>query len=341
MAEQSEEHDCCFLVAGKLGVGKSMFTLHCVEEIDRIKNTETPINNICNDLPPFFTALKRNHDEKTKGTIVLDEGRDLAGINAIKGINKAMIKAFEVMRKDGFITFICFSNPMRMQSYFQEDRIKGLFFIKKRGTVAFFNYNQLLGIREKFDKAKTKSLSLFNQFKPRFLDSFSDYKGKLREAYNKQKDQGIGDVLGSIAEEFGIEEQTDKNYLTISETARYLKVAANTVNDWCNIGLRGIKLPFEWKGHLKMVKREDADKWQQMRVETKGLQYKMRSIALKMGDALVNMDKYKQTLNQEKKNLKQNPDTELDSETKSLKNNSYNAFIEPITIVEANPDTDS
>ncbi len=227
--EQENENDSCFLVCGKEGRGKSTFIQDCVEYIDKVKGTETPIKNIAMDIPNLINALQTN---KPKSTIVLDEGIKLASINIFDRLSRGLTEAFVVMRKKSFLTFIAFTNPSKIQSYFREDRIKGLFFIKKRGVVYFYPAHELTHIIPELVRKKKTSIDAFSEFEPRFTAKFPKYEGRLKEEYDVLKDENIDLTLNRLKNIYG-----EPNTFTLSQACKLLDAKPEYIKKFINVGL--------------------------------------------------------------------------------------------------------
>lgn len=237
--EQENENDSCFLVCGKEGRGKSTFIQDCLEYIDKVKGTETPIKNIAMDIPQFISALESN---EAKSTIVLDEGIKLASINIFDRLSRALTEVFVVMRKKSFLTFIAFTNPSKIQSYFREDRIKGLFFIKKRGSVAFYPAHQLTHLIPELVRKKRTSIDAFSEFEPRFTARFPKYEGKLKEEYDFIKDENIELTLNRLKSTFG-----EPKAYSLAQASRLLDCTDKYLKKYVDVGLLKVKPSFTGK----------------------------------------------------------------------------------------------
>jgi fumarylacetoacetate (FAA) hydrolase family protein len=100
------------------------------------------------------------------------------------------------------ISFICFTNPLRIHTYFREDRVKGIFFIERRGKLSYYSAGQLIEILQIATKKKMKAISEFLRFPPRFTDTFPKYDGRLKALYDAQKDKGIDDFVTALGEKY-------------------------------------------------------------------------------------------------------------------------------------------
>lgn len=256
--EQDNENDSVFLIGGQEGIGKSTFLLHCIDTVDELKGRQTNIENVCRTLKELIVTLRHVLDEEQAA---LDEGSELASDNQYMGVVKAVKKSFTVMRAKKLIIYICFTNPLKIHTYFREDRIKGAFFITKRGQVYFYSRTQLQIIMEKIKKYKSSIRSISTITKilpPLFIDTFPDYKGRLLEKYKKRKKENISDILDELYNEFGVDEKV----YSLTQASKFLKVDDNLLRGYLKEDSADTNplhvLPFEW--NLTKTKRRIREK---------------------------------------------------------------------------------
>jgi hypothetical protein len=67
------------------------------------------------------------------------------------------------MRERGFISFICYPNPLKVSIYFREDRVRGVFFIVRPGCAYYYanspentHFADILDSWDKFNKTKSR-----------------------------------------------------------------------------------------------------------------------------------------------------------------------------------------
>ena len=194
--KMQEEKDCVFLVLGHEGQGKSTLSLDLIDIYERIKNTRVSIDMVCFDLPELAKGLSK---AKKGDIILLDEGSELSSMNTNKKDVVNITRAYTVMRKKCMLSIICFTNPSKLITYFRNDRVKGVFFIKRRGIVYFYERKRFNWIMEELMTKKHKSIERFSKYNPTFRAEFPKYTGHLLEEYNVKKDKGIDSVLDDLS----------------------------------------------------------------------------------------------------------------------------------------------
>ena len=220
--EQQREHDSCFLISGIEGVGKSTFLLWVIEYYCQRKHQTPTLEGMASTLSGFIHKLKMPQESM----ICLDEGSELASDRQLEGLSKAIRTAFTVMRAKKFLSFICFTNPMKVNTYFKEDRVKGLFFIPSRGTAYWYKQSTIVNvIMPQIKKMDNKSLVHFSQFKPDLKFSFPKYNGVLWEEYQKLKMDNIDSVLEELQEEYG----TGEVLYSLVKASKFLRVTPITL----------------------------------------------------------------------------------------------------------------
>lgn len=215
-----EELDSIFLVCGEEGSGKSTFILDCIEIYEQITKQELNINYLARNLKELIVMLKIS---KSKGFLALDEGSELASDRQWEGIMKGLKKGFTVMRQKAMIVLLSYPNPFKINTYFREDRAKGLFFTYKRKYVYFFTRTAFQDIQRDM-RMRNKGVKSIGDFikqygnKATLIDTFPDYEGHLLKEYKKRKTQNIDDTLQELYEEFGV----DEKLFSLSQACKYL-----------------------------------------------------------------------------------------------------------------------
>ena len=123
IAKQQDFHDTTMLMCGIEGSGKSTLCLDFYQEFCRVKDISETMLNVSFSLKGFIHTL---YNSNKKDFLFLDEGGELQSDRQLEGISKALRSAYTVMRKKSLITLICFTNPLRVNTYFKEDRVKGM-----------------------------------------------------------------------------------------------------------------------------------------------------------------------------------------------------------------------
>lgn len=257
---QTKEKDAIFLYCGEEGSGKSSLMLTNVDYIDSLKGYDTPISHITRTLKEIAIILRMSRNEDQ---VALDEGSELASDNQYDAIVKSIKKAFTVMRQKKLIVHICFTNPNRIHTYFREDRVKGIFFIKKRGVIYFYTRIRFQGIMNQIKKYESgiKSISTFTNHAPSLIDTFPKYEGKLLKEYLKRKNENIQDILDELYDDFGVNDRM----LSMNQACKYLSVNDDILRKYLKYDEDSEDpnriIPVLWNlAHTKMkLKQEDLD----------------------------------------------------------------------------------
>jgi hypothetical protein len=186
---QEKDIDSVYVVIGRPGMGKSMFVLWLM---DWLKAEQKHIALEKADVGKCLKATA------VKGAFQFDEAID--GLNSKEGMSKfnvQMEKLFEINRGKLMISFIVLPRLKLLSPLFREDRLIGLFEVKKRGSVLYYD-------RKEIDKINFYMQTHNNKFgggRPVFVDTYKDYTGRLREEYKARKAKRI-----LTAEDFFIEQ---------------------------------------------------------------------------------------------------------------------------------------
>lgn len=250
---QRKEFDSVYLIGGEEGKGKSTFVLDCVQIIEELKGEEVPIENITRTLKEMIVRMRHLKDAEL---LALDEGGELSSDLQYEGIVKAVKKMFIVMRQKSFIVFICFTNPLKVNTYFREDRVKGVFLITHRGRVLFYTRKTFMLIMERIKilRGGVRSISNLTRVgvRPDLIDTFPRYEGHLKKDYDKRKKENISKIFEDLNDEFGLDE---KRY-SLEKAAKLLMISPEILKTYLKEegvdNPRGV-LPFEW--NLTKTKR--------------------------------------------------------------------------------------
>lgn len=236
------EQDNCYLITGVEGKGKSTLELWMMQIwYEEFLKKPCPGEFITDDLPPFIRALRAAQEGDG---IALDEGGELASTNTFDTMVKDMVKAFKVMRAKKFMTLICFTNPMHINRYWREDRVRGVFYIPRVGTAYYypkeFYIKKVLNMVGKGDQSK--SIEMLKAIPAPLQFKFPKYKGKLLELYKQNKMENIDNVLSDLDVKYGA---GVKPY-TMTAAARKVGLSLPTMIEYVKAGrCKGfeIKLP--------------------------------------------------------------------------------------------------
>ena len=186
MRKQKENFDSVFIICGKERVGKSTLMLHLLDYVGG------DISCIGLDRVEFVNALVQS---KKSGVVCFDEAGDgLLSRDAMSTFNKDLVKAFMVIGGRRLITFFVLPSFFMLDKYFREYRVRGLFFVYRRGKFNYFSPNGISKIINKGDK-----------YIPVYIkdsDSFPDYKGKLLEPYLELKEKKIHSTIEELQKKY-------------------------------------------------------------------------------------------------------------------------------------------
>lgn len=227
--EQSNGNDTMFLYFGREGKGKSTLLLDNIDEIDNLQGKVTPITHVGMNISGLVDALDNSN---VGDQVALDEGKELDSTRSMERVSKDITMGYTVIRKKCLITHIAFTNPAKLQSYFSVDRVKGVFLIRKRGEAWFYNASYFSFILEEIRKMKTKSINTFFKYTPKFKDSFPVYTGRLKDDYERMKDENVQDVITWLRERHG----SKVRRYSLRKAAEYLKVSTGYVTKMIRTG---------------------------------------------------------------------------------------------------------
>jgi energy-coupling factor transporter ATP-binding protein EcfA2 len=218
----AQELDSIFLVCGEEGSGKSNFLLMATQILEEEKGEQIQIDQVTRTLKELIVRLKYTKD---KGFIGLDEGSELSSDRQFESIMKGLKKAFTIMRQKALIVLLSYPNPFKINTYFREDRAKGVFFITRRKYVHFFTRKDFQEIQREMKRynAGVKSIGDFIDTygrKASLVDTIPKYEGHLLKEYQKRKKENIQEILDELYEEFGV----DEKLYSLSQACKYLEV---------------------------------------------------------------------------------------------------------------------
>lgn len=227
--KQEKEWDSVFLICGEEGKGKSTYLLHLINIVDEIKGKQTHITAVTRTLRELIFQLNYT---KNKEQLALDEGSELSSDLSYEGIVKAIRKVFTVMRQKSLLVYICFTNPVKINTYFKHDRVKGVFLITERGKVNFYTRQTFMRIQERIVKYKSGVRSIKNVTElgvpPDFIDTYPKYKGRLWEEYQARKEENINEIIEDLYEEFGVDEKR----ITLNKARKILHIRDATIKEY-------------------------------------------------------------------------------------------------------------
>jgi hypothetical protein len=181
-----------------------MFMLHLIESWYKVilgkPITPELIKNVnvqYNKFATRFKALERFDAN------VFDEGSTaLDSKDAMTKLSKDLSKMYDVMRVKGIFSIIVLPSFFNLNKYFRENRLRGVVWINKRGE---YKYYTKQGIQFLNVYNANKPIKNMNLAKPVHHYRFSDYKGVLREEYDKIKTVGVDKIIDEVSKRYEFE----------------------------------------------------------------------------------------------------------------------------------------
>jgi hypothetical protein len=250
-----EELDGLYLVCGEEGSGKSNTILSLSKIWEEETGNNLSIKNITRNLKELFQELKIH----SKYCVALDEGYELKATNMWDSMVKKIEKAYMIGRYRANFSLIAYTNPFKINSYFKEDRAKGVFFCYKRNIILYYNRQDLREIRKIMNKGgNIKSINdLFEVEMYKRKASFIEYQvpkytGHLAEEYKKRK------VEGYLKEMEEMEEDLEVITYSLNKTCKILGVSNSRIDK----AIEDKIISPEWNAtRTKMrLRQEDIDK---------------------------------------------------------------------------------
>lgn len=185
---QGKDCDSVFIVVGRERSGKTHFVLSC---IDYLGAGEESIVVDKKELGESMSQLK------DCGVLHFDEAADgLLSKDGMNKWNKELERLFMIIGAKRLITFIVIPDFFLLSPYFRKHRVVGLFWVYKRGGVAFYDKYKIEKINYYHDRYKITKFTV----RPSFYDRFYIYKGRLLEAYLKKKNAKVNGLINEFNE---------------------------------------------------------------------------------------------------------------------------------------------
>lgn len=204
-----DDYDYVLIVCGDTGTGKSMFGLNLLDtwyrEILKKPLTKGMIDQVNTNFQKF---VQKFQDLEPYEMNIFDEGVvALDSKDAMTKFSKNLSKMFNVFRTKRFFTIIILPSFFNLNKYFRENRIRGLVWVNKRGKYKWYSKKGIMYLNAYNENKKIKSMMLA---RPIMSNSFPDYKGLLREEYNKRKNEGVDDIIAEVMHQANTENKTVK-----------------------------------------------------------------------------------------------------------------------------------
>ena len=201
-------YDFVLVVSGDTGTGKSVFVMHLVEAWLKLNGksvTKDDIRLINVDKLKWLNQFKELEHFDIN---VFDEGA--AGLGSkqyMETFSKTLEMLFQVIRYKRFFTIIIVPNFFRLNKFFREDRLRGMFYINKRGEYKYYSRDRVQHLCEKNSRYYVKKMDFVQ---PLFRGKFPDYDGVLLNAYDNMKEEGVNNILDEVIE-LNTEKKKGKN----------------------------------------------------------------------------------------------------------------------------------
>jgi len=233
-----ENWDNLIIIDGDAGKGKSNLALHLMHDwYARFgKVTDELIEFNCLDGAQFVRGLNKL---KRYGMIVYDEAGELSNLRQMNKFNYRITLAYQIIRGRNLYTILILPNVFRLNPYFVLDRARCLIHVKERRK----NHCRV----SVWDKQRLKKMISLNQSRkvknywvttPLFRDYYMEYKGTLRPAYDKKKEEKLKSITAQLEKELVVIEKTDemlealkrsKELIGVTKTAKVFGVNKTTV----------------------------------------------------------------------------------------------------------------
>ena len=219
------DEDAVYVIVGREGVGKSRLLLYILHLYLFIKNGKVSVKDIKHvGLTPVQWTKALKNCKKGDPNAYDEAGEYLNAKESQKVFVRMVEKTYQVVRGENLLTFLVLPDLYILPPYFRYHRIRGLFFVLKRGRFRFWNKDRLQKLMVHNDK-KDPPYRKWN-IHQLFTSSYPDYKDKLLKPYLDLKSKKMHDsreLLYNYAKELEREEYnvkpSDALYKTISKRA--------------------------------------------------------------------------------------------------------------------------
>jgi len=192
----SAKFDYVLCISGDTGTGKSTLGLHIAEVWQKVINKDVDEGLIKQIHVVKIDWLKKFRNLEEFDISIFDEGATgLSSKSHMEKFSKSLEILFQVIRKKGFFTVLIIPNFFRLNKFFREDRLRGLFYVDKRGHYKYFTRERVVKLCAENENKTVKSLELVE---PAFEGNYPDYDGVLKELYEKMKETGVDEVLDEV-----------------------------------------------------------------------------------------------------------------------------------------------
>ena len=234
--------DMVMVIAGDTGTGKSHFGMQLMESWQKVigKDFDPKLIECINvDKEKWLKQFKQLG--RLDGNLFDEGAAGLGSKQTLEKFGKTLEMLFQVIRYKGYFTIIIVPNFFRLNKFFREDRLRGMFYIHKRGHYKYYSRTRVVTLCQKNSRLYVKNMGLVP---PLFTGKFPEYKGPLLKAYEDMKDEGVNKILDEVIAMNS--EKEDKKFERIKlddKRDNLIKQIWNENKDWNNkkIGLAAQK----------------------------------------------------------------------------------------------------
>ena len=202
-----KDWDNLIVITGDEGISKSNLLLHMTDWwYVKLKGkcVEEDIKHICINREQFLLDLK---DCKKYEMTGYDEA-DLISRRTMDTFNVTLMKTYQVIRGDNLFTILIIPSVFDLDTFFRNRRVRGMFYVFKRGRCAFWSKNRLRKMLALNEKSAIKNMW---RVRPTFFDTFPKYKGVLAELYKKKKDENMKGIRQKMYDDLQTKDDFAKN----------------------------------------------------------------------------------------------------------------------------------
>lgn len=182
--KNSNDHDSVFCIVGAEGSSKSTLALHSHDYWLKKRRLKPDICRIGLDVKGFKNALAK---AKKRDVVIFDEAGDgLYSRQTMSRVNVLLTKTFMAIRAQNLLTLLVLPDFFDLDTFFRKRRVRGLFYVYRRGRVMFFNQMQIQKIID-----KCEGLKRIYGVTPSLYDTFPKYTGILKKDYDKLKREKV------------------------------------------------------------------------------------------------------------------------------------------------------
>lgn len=199
--------DGVYAIVADEGFGKSNLGLHITEEwINKSRKcTEKDIKHINLDLKEWLQDLR---DLKKFGITCYDEAGDIASRRSMSDVNLAVMKTYQVIRGLNLMSLLVLPSLWDLDGFFVKRRLRGMFYVYKRGKVAFWNREKM---REMVAINASRPVKDYFCVSPLWVDNFPIYNGILKKKYLEKKNTKMEEIRKAIYDDLIAKKEHKEN----------------------------------------------------------------------------------------------------------------------------------